>query len=43
MAGSSETAEGDLECDISGGNVETFMEALQLAGQVRTSQTSSWL
>ncbi|KAF6339826.1 hypothetical protein mRhiFer1_008087 [Rhinolophus ferrumequinum] len=34
MAGSSETAEGDLECDISGGNVETFMETLQLAGQL---------
>ncbi|XP_074181332.1 maestro heat-like repeat-containing protein family member 1 [Rhinolophus sinicus] len=34
MAGSSETAEGDLECDISGGNVETFIETLQLAGQM---------
>lgn len=40
MVGSAEPAERDMKCDVSGKNV---MEALQVAGQVRTPQTSSWL
>lgn len=40
MAGFSETDKRDLEYNISGRNIKNFMEALQVAGQVRTSQTS---